>query len=47
MKLIANRPGDAPDCAALFSASLDFDAVYEEIEAQYHKAGGLESKRSG
>lgn len=44
MKLIANRPGDAPDCAALFTANLDFDAVYEEIEAQYRNAGELEQK---
>jgi hypothetical protein len=44
MKLIANRPGDAPDCAALFLTDLDFDAVYEEIEAQYLKAGELEQK---
>jgi len=28
MKLIANRPGDAPDCIALVSAGLDFDAIY-------------------
>jgi hypothetical protein len=39
MKLIANRPGDAPDCSALVIAGLDFDAVYREIEAQYRKAG--------
>ena len=44
MKLIANRPGDAKDCAALFSAVLDFDAVYREIEAQYRKAGEVEQK---
>ena len=34
MKLIANRPGDAPDCSNLVIAGLDFDAVYREIEAQ-------------
>lgn len=44
MKLIANRPGDAPDCAALFLAEFDFDAVYEEIETQYRKPGELEQK---
>lgn len=44
MKLIANRPGDARDCAALFSAALDFDAVYREIETQYRKMGELEQK---
>lgn len=44
MKLIANRSGDAPDCAALFLAEFDFDAVYKEIEAQYRKAGELEQK---
>lgn len=44
MKLIANRPGDALDCAALFTTSLDFDAVYKEIETQYRKAGELEQK---
>ena len=27
MKLIVNRPGDVPDCAALVSVGLDFDAV--------------------
>jgi hypothetical protein len=37
MKLIANRPGDAPDCIALVSSGLDFDAIYEEIESQYRK----------
>jgi len=44
MKLIANRPGDAPDCSALVIAELDFDAVYREIEAQYRKAGEVEQK---
>jgi hypothetical protein len=44
MKLIANRPGDAKDCAALFSAVLDYDSVYREIEAQYRKAGEVEQK---
>jgi hypothetical protein len=44
MKLIANRPGDAKDCTSLFSAVLDFDAVYGEIETQFRKAGELEQK---
>ena len=44
MKLIANRPGDAKDCAALFSAVLDYDSVYREIEAQYRKTGEVEQK---
>jgi hypothetical protein len=44
MKLIANRPGDAPDCSALVIAGLDFDEVYREIEAQYRKAGEAEQK---
>ena len=44
MKLIANRPGDSPDCSALVVAGLDFDAVYREIEAQYLKAGEVEQK---
>lgn len=44
MKLIANRPGDANDCAALFSAVLDYDSIYREIEAQYRKGGDLEEK---
>jgi len=44
MKLIANRPGDAKDCAALFSAVLDYDSVYQEIEAQYRKAGEAKEK---
>ena len=44
MKLIANREGDADDCAALMGGGLDFDAVYEEIERQYRKAGKLEQK---
>ena len=37
MKLIATRPGDAPDCIALVSVGLDFYAIYEEIESQYRK----------
>jgi hypothetical protein len=37
MKLIANREGDAPDCASLVSAGLDFDVVFDEIESQYRK----------
>ncbi len=44
MKLIANRPGDAPDCAALVSVGLDFDVVYEEIESQYHSVGQRNQK---
>ena len=44
MKLIANRPGDAPDCINLVMAELDYDAVYREIEAQYRKAGEVEQK---
>ncbi len=44
MKLIANRPGDAPDCAALVSVGLDFDAVYKEIESQYHNASEQENQ---
>ena len=44
MKMIANRPGDAKDCAALFSAVLDYDSVYQEIEAQYRKAGEAKEK---
>lgn len=42
MKLIANRPGDGRDCAVLFSTVLDFDEVYQEIEAQYRRAGEVE-----
>ena len=37
MKLIANREGDAPDCASLVSTGLDFNDVYREIESQYRK----------
>ena len=44
MKLIANRPGDAPDCSALAIAGLDFDAIYNEIEQQYLKDGVVEQK---
>ena len=44
MKLIANRPGDAPDCSNLVFAGLDFEAVYREIEAQYRKAGEAKEK---
>ncbi|NYT01775.1 MAG: hypothetical protein GKC10_03325 [Methanosarcinales archaeon] len=44
MKLIANRPGDTRDCAALFSAVLNYDSVNRGIEAQYRKAGELEQK---
>jgi len=44
MKLIANRPGDAPDCSNLVIAGLDYNAVYREIEAQYRKAGEAKQK---
>lgn len=44
MKLIANRPGDAPDCSHLVVAGLDYDAVYREIETQYRKAGEAKQK---
>jgi len=44
MKLIANRPGDAMDCAALFSAVLDLDAVFQEIYMQYRKPGPMEQE---
>ena len=44
MKLIANRPGDAPDCSNLVIAGLNFDTVYREIEAQYRKAGEAKEK---
>src|SRR5512137_483874 len=52
MKLIANRPGDAPDCSNLVIAGLDFNAVYREIEMQYarqarrkRRSGSTTSKR--
>ena len=44
MKMIANRPGDAPDCSNLVIAGLDYNAVYREIEAQYRKAGEAKQK---
>jgi len=44
MKLIANRPGDAPDCSKLVLSELDFDTVYREVEEQYRKAGEAEQK---
>lgn len=44
MKLIANRPGDAPDCSKLVLSELDFDIVYREVEAQYRKAGEAKQK---
>lgn len=44
MKLIANREGDADDCAALIGYGLDFDVIYDEIERQYRKPGELEQK---
>jgi hypothetical protein len=45
MKLIANRPGDAPDCAALVSVGLDFAAIYEEIKLQYNKESGQSKQK--
>lgn len=44
MKLIANRPGDTPDCSKLVISGLDFDVVYREIEAQYRKSGDAKEK---
>jgi hypothetical protein len=44
MKMIANRPGDAPDCSKLVLAELDFDIIYREIEEQYRKSGDAEQK---
>jgi hypothetical protein len=44
MKLIANRPGDAPDSSKLVLAELDFDTIYQEIEEQYRKPGEAEQK---
>lgn len=44
MKLIANRPGDAPDCSKLVISGLDFNVVYREIEAQYRKSGEAKEK---
>jgi hypothetical protein len=44
LKLIANRPRDMEDCVDLASARIDYEAVYEEIEAQYNKAGSIEQK---
>jgi hypothetical protein len=44
MKLIANRPGDAPDCSKLVLAELDFDIIYREIEEQYRKSGDADQK---
>ena len=44
LKLIANRPGDVPDCSTLVIAGMDFDAIYREIETQYHKAGEAREK---
>jgi len=43
MKLIASRQG-CQRLRRLFSAVLDFDPVYREIEAQYCKAGEVEQK---
>lgn len=45
MKLIANRPGDALDCAVLASVGLDFDAIYEEIKLQYDKDSGQHKQK--
>jgi hypothetical protein len=44
MKMIANRPGDAPDCSKLVLAELDFDIIYREIEEQCRKSGEAEQK---
>jgi hypothetical protein len=44
LKLIANRPRDIEDCVSLASASMDFEVVFSEIEAQYSKAGTVEEK---
>jgi hypothetical protein len=44
MKMIANRPGDAPDCSKLVLAELDFDIIYREIEEQYRKSGDADQK---
>jgi len=44
MKLIANRPGDSPDCSKLVLSELDFDIVYQEVEAQYRKEGEAKQK---
>lgn len=42
LKLIANRPRDFEDCSVIASAGLDYEAIYSEIEAQYHKAADSE-----
>ena len=44
LKLIANRPRDIEDCAALVQAGLDYKVVMEEIEAQHGKVGVMEEK---
>jgi hypothetical protein len=45
MKLIANRPGDIPDCVTLVSTGLDFDVIYEEIRSQYIKDAAKQDKQ--
>lgn len=42
LKLIANRPRDFEDCSVMAAAGLDYEAIYSEIEAQYHKAADSE-----
>jgi hypothetical protein len=44
LKLIANRERDIEDSAALAIAGLDYEAVFDEIAAQYGKAGKIEEK---
>ncbi len=44
LKLIANQPRDMEDYVALAYARMDYEAVYEKIEAQYNKAGSMEQK---
>jgi len=45
MKLIANRPGDIPDCVTLVSTGLDFDVIYEEIRSQYIKGAEQDKQK--
>ena len=44
LKLIANRERDIEDSAALAIAGLNYEAVFDEIAAQYGKAGKVEEK---
>ncbi len=44
LKLTANRPRDMEDCVDLASARIDYESIYEEIEAQYNKVGSIEQK---